>query len=80
MGRPEQHDTLHHAARRRDGVVGMGRHRAGIDVARMRHDQRLGEAEPRLGIAHTTEKVFHLGAERARVPGIEHPGHGSRSD
>jgi len=45
--RTKQHHAAYHAARGRELVVSMRGHPARIDVAGVRHDERLGKAQAR---------------------------------
>ena len=74
MHRTEHDDTAHDAARIAELLVGASGDRAGIDVAGVRHDQRLRQAQTRLGLLDAAEKLVELGREGARVGGIEHAG------
>ncbi len=80
MHRPEQHDPAHDAARRAEPVVGMRGHRPGVDVARMRHDERLGKAQARRRRVDAAEELVELGIEAARVRWIEGAGDGRGTD
>src|SRR5689334_15157825 len=69
----EQYYAAHQPARGGELVVGARRDRARIDVAGVRHDERLGIAEARLEIIDAVEELGELVSELARVAGIEGP-------
>ena len=69
--RAEQHDAAHDAACGRELVVGARGDRAGIDVAGVRHDERLRESEPRRRL-DAAEELVHFGDQAARVARVEH--------
>ena len=57
MDRAEKHDALDDAARRPEVVICVRRHRAGIDVARVRDDQCLRKTEARLEVRDAAEQL-----------------------
>jgi hypothetical protein len=57
MHRSEHHHTPHDAARRGELFISMGRDTTGVDIAGVRHDQRLRKAQARLGLLHAAEKL-----------------------
>ncbi|MNP07845.1 hypothetical protein D3C76_998880 [compost metagenome] len=75
---PEQHDTAHHLAQRRELRIAMRGDRPGIDVARMRHDQRLRRHTRGSGSA--LQHLAQLRGELLGIGGIEESGDSGRAD
>ena len=72
MARAKQHDALDSVACRHDPGVGARRHRAGIDVARMGRDDRLGDRRVGaldLGQVELDRRVQFLWATRVERAG-----------
>ena len=61
-------------------VVGMRRNASRIDIARVRHDQHLGMAEPRLEGLDSVEQLVDLAQQGLGIGGIKGAGDGGRSD
>ena len=80
MHRPEQHDPPHDAARGAELLIGTRRDGPRVDVARVRHDERLGKTQARRRRVDAAEKLVELGVQAARVRRIEHPGDGGGTD
>ncbi|MNM83910.1 hypothetical protein D3C81_959810 [compost metagenome] len=78
MTGPEQHDTAHHLAQRRELRVAMRGDRPGIDIARMGHDQRLRRHAR--GNGGALQHLVQLRGELLGIGGIEKSGDSGRAD
>jgi len=79
MGGAEQYHPVDAATQRPQLRVSAGRDRTGIDIACVRHNQRLGRARRRTGRGICQQRVYGV-PELGRIVRIEHSGNGSGSD
>jgi pyruvate formate lyase activating enzyme len=79
VGRADHHDPADPTGHGPEPCVGMGGDRAGIDIAGVRGDHRLGPVCAG-GLWHLGQEILDHGAQHRRVAGIEAAGHGGRPD
>ena len=78
--RSDQHHAADAATRRGEAGIGAGGDRAGIDVAGVRADDRLGQRRERRIVGGLGQEQRELPFQRVRFGWIEGPGDGGMAD